>query len=176
MALVMALAASSASASIRVKPNTANRKLVDVAIDREPLSRAILNISGFQTHRVEVLLATDPLVSYRARAVTPEAAMRALAAAGHARLDYEDNRFWLRELIEPKVILDVKDEDVRVILHSLQAQCHVKNLIIDPDVQGRATFLFRDLPCRTAFDTVFHTMGLREVRYSPSLVQVGARR
>jgi type II secretory pathway component GspD/PulD (secretin) len=60
----------------------------------------------------------------------------------------------------PAVTLDVKDEDVRVILKSMQNQCAIKNLIIDPDVSGKGTFYFTDVPCRTAFDVVFRTMGL----------------
>ena len=35
------------------------------------------------------------------------------------------------------VTLDVKDEDVRDILKSMQKQCGIKNLAIDPQVAGR---------------------------------------
>ena len=62
---------------------------------------------------------------------------------------------------EKSASLDVKDEDVRVVLQSLKEQCGVKNLVIDRDVQGRATFYFVDVPCRTAFDVVFRTFGLK---------------
>jgi type II secretory pathway component HofQ len=58
------------------------------------------------------------------------------------------------------VTLDVKDEDIRVILKSMQRQCAIKNLLLDKDVQGTGTFLFRDVPCRTAFDVVFRSAGL----------------
>jgi type II secretory pathway component HofQ len=58
------------------------------------------------------------------------------------------------------VTLDVKDADIRVILKSMQKQCAIKNLLIDKDVQGTGTFLFRDVPCRTAFDVVFKSAGL----------------
>ena len=73
------------------------------------------------------------------------------------------------------VTLDVKDEDVRNILKSMQKQCAIKNLAIDPQVQGKATFYVRDLPCPTAFDVVLRTFGLRAVNYSSSLTAVERR-
>ena len=73
------------------------------------------------------------------------------------------------------VTLDVKDEDVRDVLKSLQRQCAIKNLPVDPDVQGKATFYFRDLPCTTAFEVVLRTYGLKSVTYSSSLIAVGRR-
>ena len=73
------------------------------------------------------------------------------------------------------VTLDVKDEDVRDVLKSLQRQCEIKNVAVDPDVQGKATFYFRDLPCATAFDVVLRTYGLKSVTYSSSLIAVGRR-
>ncbi|HEV2720297.1 MAG TPA: hypothetical protein VG323_09800 [Thermoanaerobaculia bacterium] len=75
----------------------------------------------------------------------------------------------------PAVTLDVKDEDVRVILKSMQQQCAVKNLIIDPNVSGKGTFFFKDVPCRTAFDTVLSTMGLA-AESSDDVVAVERRR
>lgn len=73
------------------------------------------------------------------------------------------------------VTLDVKDEDVRDVLKSLQRQCEIKNVAVDPDVQGKATFYFRDLPCATAFDVVLRTYGLKSATYSSSLIAVGRR-
>ena len=76
----------------------------------------------------------------------------------------------------PSVTLDVKDQDVRDILKSMQQQCAIKNLIVDPQVQGKGTFYFRDLPCSTAFNVVFRTLDLRGVTYSKTLVAVSPRR
>jgi type II secretory pathway component HofQ len=58
------------------------------------------------------------------------------------------------------VSLDVKDADVRVVLKSMQQQCGIRNLLIDKEVQGEATLLFRDVPCATAFKVVFRQFGL----------------
>lgn len=75
----------------------------------------------------------------------------------------------------PVVTLDVKDEDVVVILKSMQKQCGIKNLIIDKEVQGKGTFLFRELPCERAFDTVFRTMDLRAKAYSNDVINIVPR-
>jgi type II secretory pathway component GspD/PulD (secretin) len=61
---------------------------------------------------------------------------------------------------QKSVTLDVKDEDVRTILRSMQQQCGVRNLLIDRDVQGKGTLYFRDVPCTAAFRTVFTQFGL----------------
>jgi len=69
------------------------------------------------------------------------------------------------------VTLDVKDEEIHVVLKSMQKQCAVKNLVVDPGVSGKGTFYFRDVPCRTAFDVVLRTMGLA-AEYSDGVVAV----
>jgi len=73
------------------------------------------------------------------------------------------------------VTLDVKDAEVRDILKSMQRQCAIKNLIVDPDVQGKGTFFIHDVPCATAFDIVFRTMRLKAVTYSNTLTAVETR-
>ena len=73
------------------------------------------------------------------------------------------------------VTLDVKDEDVRDILKSMQKQCAIKNLAIDPQVHGKGTFYLRAMPCASAFDVVLRTFGLRAVNYSTSLTAVERR-
>ncbi|HYC62826.1 MAG TPA: hypothetical protein VEK79_25015 [Thermoanaerobaculia bacterium] len=61
---------------------------------------------------------------------------------------------------ERAVTLDVKDEDVRVILKSMQQQCGIKNLIIDKEVAGKGMIYFNDVPCANAFKVVFMQFGL----------------
>jgi type II secretory pathway component GspD/PulD (secretin) len=74
---------------------------------------------------------------------------------------------------KPSVTLDVKDEDARVILKSMQQQCGIKNLVLDPDVKGSGTFYFNAVPCPTAFRVVLRTMGLQASTYSNQIVTVG---
>ena len=73
------------------------------------------------------------------------------------------------------VTLDVKDEDVHIILRSMQKQCGIRNLVIDPKVQGNGTFVFHALPCRTAFDTVTSTLSLKLDTYENNVVVVAPR-
>jgi type II secretory pathway component GspD/PulD (secretin) len=73
------------------------------------------------------------------------------------------------------VTLDVKDADVKDVLKSMQKQCGIRNLLIDPDVSGRGTFYFRDVPCDTAFRVVFRTTDLRG-RMEPNSVLTVSRR
>lgn len=61
---------------------------------------------------------------------------------------------------ERTVTLDVKDEDVRVILQSMKQQCAIRNMLVDKDVAGRGTIYFREVPCRTAFKVVLRQFGL----------------
>ena len=70
------------------------------------------------------------------------------------------------------VSLDVKNEDVHVILKSMQKQCDIRNLIIDPKVTGEGTFVFHSLPCRAAFDHVARTMSLRIDEYENNVVAI----
>ena len=73
------------------------------------------------------------------------------------------------------VTLDVKDADVHIVLKSIQKQCAIRNLIIDPGVAGSGTFLFHDVPCKTALDMVLRVNGLDAKTYSSSVVAVGRR-
>lgn len=74
------------------------------------------------------------------------------------------------------VTLDVKDAELRDVLESMQKQCGIKNLIIDPDVKGSgATLKFRQVPCSTAFRIVFRQFGLAG-QVEPSLTTVETRK
>jgi type II secretory pathway component GspD/PulD (secretin) len=73
------------------------------------------------------------------------------------------------------VTLDVKDADIHVVLKSIQKQCGIRNLVIDPGVTGSDTFLFHDVPCKVALDTVLRVNGLRAETYSNSVVAVSPR-
>ena len=72
----------------------------------------------------------------------------------------------------PTVTLDVKEAEARVVLKSMQRQCGIRNMIIDPDVpKTAATFYFREVPCDTAFRVVLRTYGL-SAQGSPQVLQV----
>jgi len=74
---------------------------------------------------------------------------------------------------ERTVTLDVKDVEARVILKSMQKQCALKNLIVDPQVpQVNGTFHFKNVPCGAAFRVVLRSLGLDSVTYSSSFINV----
>jgi type II secretory pathway component GspD/PulD (secretin) len=73
------------------------------------------------------------------------------------------------------VTLDVKDADVHAVLKSIQKQCGIRNLVIDPAVTGSGTFLFHDLSCNVALDTVLKVNGLAAKTYANSVVAVSPR-
>jgi hypothetical protein len=73
------------------------------------------------------------------------------------------------------VTLDVKDADIHVVLKSIQKQCGIRNLVIDPGVTGSGTFLFHNVPCDVALNTVLRVNGLAAKNYSSSFVAVAPR-
>ena len=76
------------------------------------------------------------------------------------------------------VTMDVKDAEARDVLRSMQKQCGIKNMLIDPEVQDikGATFKFTEVPCDVAFRVVFRTYGLAGEIHPSSIVTVNVRR
>ena len=109
------------------------------------------------------------------RNALPEGVLRALALAARVDFAASEDQYTLKDHSEATVSLDVKDAEVRVILKSMQEQCGIKNLIVDPNVTGTGTFLFHDVPCKTALDMVLRVNGLDAKTYSSSVVAVGRR-
>jgi type II secretory pathway component GspD/PulD (secretin) len=76
---------------------------------------------------------------------------------------------------EATVTLDVKDEDVRSILKEMQTQCGIRNLLIDKEVSGVASLVyFREVPCSTAFRTIFRQFELTG-QFDQNIVHVERR-
>ncbi|MEO8036069.1 MAG: hypothetical protein ABI837_16660 [Acidobacteriota bacterium] len=180
-AFVLLLAsAMPASARVAVQQASTRPSLVDVVIGNERLSVAVAALRPYLSQPVLLAVRRDPVVTFRASRIPPDRALRTLAALAGVTIRTDGGKFVVEELVTPSstasVTLDVKDEDVRVVLQSMQKQCGIVNLVLDRDVQGSGTFLFRDLPCRQAFDTVLRTTGLELIDYSGSVVGVGRRR
>ena len=70
------------------------------------------------------------------------------------------------------ITLDVKDADVREVLHEMQRQCGIRNLLIDKEVSGNATLKFTDVSCETAFRVVTRQFGLAMQYEENSLVEI----
>ncbi len=171
--LFLLIAAFPAFGSISVRRSPYNAKTIDVYIVNERVSDAIGAIEMYLLRPVELIVGEDPVITYRAKEVLPESALRALTATAKVELTSDDERYFVRSAGEPTVTLDVKDAEAREILKSMQRQCRIRNLIIDPQVQGSGTFLFNQVPCRQAFRVVLGSLGLSAQTYSNSLVSVG---
>ncbi|MGZ7032994.1 MAG: hypothetical protein ACXVIJ_13620 [Thermoanaerobaculia bacterium] len=164
-----------AAASVSVKPSTDKPGTVNVAIVDAPLSEAVAALEFRLPFGVDIRTSTDPHVTFRARNVMPEGVLRALALLAKVDLVIGEQSYTLRDHNELGVTLDVKDAEVRDILKIMQTQCGIRNLLIDPGVQGKGTFLFTNVPCRIAFDTVLRSLGLTSVTYPNSVVTVGSQ-
>ncbi len=170
--VALLLLASPVMASISLRRSPYNAKTVDVYIVHEKLTDAVGALEMYLPKRVDLLLGEDPVVTYRAREVSPTGALRALVSTAKAELTEEEERFWVRSPGEPSVTIDYKDGEVVDILKSMQRQCGIKNLMIDPQVKGTGTFLLTEVPCRQAFDVVLRTLGLSAQTYSNNIVRV----
>ena len=98
------------------------------------------------------------------------------SAATMKRLDGGPRPVIVVRPTERTVTIDVKDAETVEILKSMQKQCGVKNLMIDPQVKGKGTFYLYDVPCRHAWGVVLRSLGLDSVTYSNSVVTVGTRK
>jgi type II secretory pathway component GspD/PulD (secretin) len=172
--LLTLLAAGRASANVKVTRAMGDRGRLDVSIVDAPLAEAVHVLEIYLGRFVAIDMKKAPRVTVLANGVSPEEALQLVADVARARLT-RGHDYRLSDPEEWTASLDVKDEKVRDVLKSLQKQCGVKNLIVDPDVQGEATFLFREVPCHTAFQTVFNVFGLGVFTDTPSVLAVGKR-
>jgi type II secretory pathway component GspD/PulD (secretin) len=98
----------------------------------------------------------------------------AAVAATEKRLDTQGRP--VVRAAERHVTIDVKDAEARTILKDLQKQCGVKNLMIDPEVQGKGTFYFERVPCPQAWSIVLRSLGLDSQIYTNSVITVGTKK
>jgi type II secretory pathway component GspD/PulD (secretin) len=173
-ALLIALAVASARADITVRPSSRTRGRIDIVATRAPLADVARALEQYLGQPVTVDAPGDRRITYAANDIAPARALAGVAAAAHTVVD-RSRGLVLREAGEPTVTIDVKDEDIRVILKAVQQQCGIRNLIVDPDVAGSGTFLFKAVPCHAALDTILATMGLGRYSDTTSVTAVGHR-
>lgn len=68
--------------------------------------------------------------------------------------------------------MDVVDADLDEILGMMKAQCGIRNIVVDPGVNGKGTFLFREVPCDIGIRTIFRSLGLAAEVHGSSIVRV----
>lgn len=176
----LALAASLPAAEQARKVQVTASRTQDVTVLRVDARAASARelLEAIEPHlgqRVVVRAEHDPRIDYRAARVRPLDAVREVVARAGLQLARENDIWVVSDPSEPTFTIDVKDGEVREIMREVKRQCGIRNLIIDPDVQGRGTFLFRDLPCSEAIRTILATMGL-DYEIESSVMRVAADR
>jgi type II secretory pathway component GspD/PulD (secretin) len=174
LSLLIVLAAGSARADVTVRRSARTRGHVDIVATRAPLAEVARALEPYLGRPVTVDAGRERRVTYAANDIVPASALAGVAAAAHIVVD-NSHGLVLREAVEPAVTIDVKDADIRTILKTVQRQCGMRNLIIDPDVAGSGTFLFNRVPCALALDTILTTMGLGRYSESSAVTAVGPR-
>lgn len=112
--------------------------------------------------RVSIRLTNVPVNQLVGR-IAHEAGLLLVATDGVWRLIDPD---------EARVSLDVVDAELDQIIGSLARQCGIRNVMIDPGVQGQGTFIFDSVPCSNAFPVVFRTLGIRGYLHPNSVLVV----
>jgi hypothetical protein len=160
MAMSVPTLAAADSAFKLTAEQKSGRPLYTLVATRAPLHLVVKEVSKQTGTLIEVERSRQNLTI---NVVIVDASEQRLLSrlAEEAGLRVAPGRVIRLQLAEPTAALDVKDEDVRVILASLRKQCAIRNLVIDPEVSGQGTFLFRDVPCSEAFSVVFASLGLR---------------
>lgn len=159
---------------MRIVPTLAGTR-VDVTLVDAP-ARGALEALAMRAGETVSFEAVDRPVSLAVRGLDPVIAMQRVARAAKLTLEREGIRWIVRDPAEPVLSLDVKDADVREIIREIRAQCGIRNVMIDPNVEGKGTFLFDRVPCSIAIRTVFASLGLDAEVHAGSMVRVGERR
>lgn len=158
---------------VRVVPSGDAEGNVDVEARKARLSR-VLDALEMRLGVPVTLAAPDVLIDFEAKRLQPEQALVLLAANAGLEASAAAGGWVVRDPDEPTVTLDVSDEEVRIILASLKKQCGIRNVMIDPNVAGRGTFLFHDVPCSVALKTIFASLGLAYEAH-PTVIRVKER-
>jgi hypothetical protein len=172
--LVAPASAATTPGKIRVTPHPDGT--VELTLERASFRQA----AGVLALRigVPVMVETgDREVSRRIARATPEEALAELVRSEGLVAFREKGVVVIRERgLESVVTIDIKDGEIRSILREVATQCGIRNLVLDREVQGKGTFLFRDVPCEAAFRAIFSSMGLAADRELNSLIHVRTQR
>lgn len=136
-----------------------------------PLSRVLSSIS-MRTGRPILLAATDRPVTLDFTAKNAEELLSRIAREEGLAIAPSGEGWELRDPQIPTMTLDVVDAELGEILDAVKKQCGIRNIMVDPGVSAKGTFLFRDVPCDLAIRTVFRSLGLAAEIHPSSVVRV----
>lgn len=78
-------------------------------------------------------------------------------------------------LIDPSerlVNLNVVDARLDAVVESVARQCGIRNVMIDPGLDSKGTFVLLEVPCSTALPVVFRTLGIEGELHRNSILVV----
>lgn len=161
--------------SIEIRKSAPKSTAIDIRF-QATLESVAAALAPHVGRRVDFLVDERVVIRYARTGVDPVEALREIVTKSGYQLRETESGFEIRDPDEPAVDLDVHDADVRAILGIMKQQCGVTNLVVDPDVTGKGSFLLRDVPCGAAFRTVLTSMGLEGEWQPNSVLIVGVRR
>lgn len=124
-----------------------------------------------RTGRPMRLAAPDRLVTYDFTAKDADDLLARICRAEGLAAETSGEGWVLRDPAAAAVTMDVVDAELGEILGIVKRQCGIRNIVVDPGVTGKGTFLFRAVPCDNAIRTIFATLGL-SVEMQTSVVRV----
>lgn len=145
---------------LQVRPSREARGHLDIRAEDASLAALLALLELRLDRAVTLKLPRDPQVTYHATSVGPERALRELVRAAGLVLEETAGAWVVRVANEPAVTMDVMDTDLKEIVGSLAEQCGIRNVMIWPGVSGRGTFRFTDVPCSTALEVAFRSLGV----------------
>ncbi len=160
LSLACVAAFAGAMDAVRIAPSATDRQTIDVAVENGSLEAVLATLELYTGKAIRSLLPADRQISLHARSVRPLDALRRIAAEANLKVDETPNAFLVSDPSEPRLALDVKDAEVHEIMKIVKQQCGIRNLIIDPDVSGKGTFLFKDVPCSVGLRTIVRSLEL----------------
>jgi hypothetical protein len=168
--LCASAALASSRGSVRVLPGAAPGWL-RVSSEEAPLSRVLSAIS-MRTGRPISLDARDRLVTLDFTAKSTGELLARIAREEGLSAELRGEGWELRDPSEPTVTMNVMDAELGEILSIVKKQCGIRNVVVDPGVTAKGTFMFKDVPCNAAIRTIFATLGLAAERHPSSLMRV----
>ncbi|HEY5611249.1 MAG TPA: hypothetical protein VIL97_08575 [Thermoanaerobaculia bacterium] len=161
---------------LRVTRSPNQKAMIDVRAENASLIALVKALELHLGVPVRLEMSGDLLVTFSATRISPWDALAAVARSSGLAIDDRKDHLAVRLASEPTVTMDVKDMEVREIFQIVKTQCGVRNLIVDPNVQGKGTFLFHGVPCSAAFKTILNSLGLEGEAEPNSVVLVDPRR
>ena len=145
--------------------------LLEVRASRASVRELLARIAVHTAEPIAIHIAGDRKIDLRLQKVSPARAIERIAAAAGLRVSRAGGAIVVTDPSEPVLNLDVKNADVRAIFDSVKSQCGIANMMIDREISGEGTFLFRSVPCSEGIRIILSSLGLDAEAY-PNVLHV----